>query len=206
MDLERRARFARLDLLRLSTSVLKSLNQCNSLGQGKENELFVRWLLVISIALLMLMTGDWADAVESSTLDEAERSDKLKAIAQLQPEQIVRIDARDMGRIEGPYLRTVNDTILIKILKKGYLLVPEPIEVDLIEGLWTKRTRDARSWAIKGGVVGLVVGGYVAGEFSDDSLAGIGNVFVGAVVGLAVGVGLGMSLSTAIPSWEKKYP
>jgi hypothetical protein len=138
---------------------------------------------------------------------EATRPELTSALSRLKARQKIRVEALNVHRIEGRFLRVVGDTLVVGKEEKD-LITPTPVPIVSIQSLQVEKD---------GKTVGAIMGGFfgaiffaalsAAGTGSGDRFVSEGEAaLVGGVFGAVIGTVVGLAIGSTAKHWKPVYP
>lgn len=154
----------------------------------------------VVLGLLLLAQGYAAAQAPDSSL--------VSAVRALEIGRMVRLEASQLGRVQGRLLVVTDSSLTLAWLETSL-----PVRLPHVERLWV-RGRATGTGALIGAGVGVVVGavfGLLIGQVACEPVDGgdCTAAQVAAVTGLLGGAGgavLGAAIGFAVPSWRLRFP
>lgn len=153
------------------------------------------------LLLLLLLGGLGTPAVQGQAGENSSARQTFQH--QLRSAQRIRLEI-PAGRIEGTYLKTDQDAVLLGNGEEHRIPLAE------VSALWV-RGHATRTGAIAGGVFGGLAGAAFLNIISrvvceSSSCHTAGNTLLGGALGAGGGALLGAAIGAVIPKWHRKYP
>jgi hypothetical protein len=143
----------------------------------------------------------------AQTEAEATRPELTSALSRLKARQKIRVEALNVHRIEGRFLRVVGDTLVVGKEKKD-LITPTPVPIVSIQSLQVEKDEKTVG-AIMGGFFGAIFFAALsaAGTGSGDRFVSEGEAaLVGGVFGAVIGTVVGLAIGSTAKHWKPVYP
>lgn len=133
---------------------------------------------------------------------------RATALVALRPGQVVRIQLYGAGRVQGRFLGSVDDTLLL-----GDSAAPRRVQVPTVERLWVRGRRTVLG-AVVGGTVGAastggvlyLIGAILCGASGGEDCRPGTLALIGAIGGGLGGALMGGAIGTLLPRWERRLP
>jgi hypothetical protein len=164
----------------------------------------------VSAALIVVVgTGASAAAAAGQEFGGSPLDMRLAKIARLEPNRGIRIWLPEGNRIDGRFIGSLRDTLIIATDTRT-VRVP----LNLVDVLWIRQratAKGAKIGGISGTLVGAALGGLIAifiqsdcdtGDCGGDALRAVGGM---SVLGAAGGTALGAVIGSRTWEWDRRY-
>lgn len=166
--------------------------------------MFVRSATLVALVCLFPLLA----AAQGPAPTESVSAARAHAVAALRRGQVVRLQVRGDGRVQGRFLGSAGDTVLV-----GDSTAPRRVPVPAMETLWVRGGHTALGAIVGGTFAGAadaylfyVIGQMICGMDGNEKcrpaafavLGGLGGALGGALMGGVIGM--------LFPKWQRRFP